>query len=99
MTEPACIDDTRPAPSGFEPANPRHVTAQLAVGYLAYVAMPYPHAAKEVITVNLIRSWAHRGYVRRVGTHPVTRHALYDLEDIVRRAFDRGLLASSSNDM
>jgi hypothetical protein len=89
-------ESVRPAPNGFEPANPRHVTAQLAAAYLAYVAMPFPRQAKEVVTVNLIRSWAHRGYVRRVGTHPVTRHALYDLEDIMRRAHNRGLLASSS---
>lgn len=90
------MTDVRPAPSGFEPANPRHVTAQLAVAYLAYVAMPFPQQAQEVITVARIRSWVHRGYVRRVGTHPVTRHALYDLEDIMRRAHNRGLLASSS---
>jgi len=75
----------------FAPANPRHVTAALAAAYLAYVAMPFE--AREIVTVGLIRSWAHRGYVRRVGTHPVTRHALYDLEDIMRRAHDRGLLA------
>lgn len=81
----------------FQPDNPRHVPAALAAAYLAYVAMPFDGgAAKEVITVNLIRSWAHRGYVRRVGTHPVTRHALYDLEDIVRRAHQRGLLAQAS---
>jgi len=77
----------------FAPANPRHVTAALAAAYLAYVAMPLHSEAREIVTVGLIRSWAHRGYVRRVGTHPVTRHALYDLDDIMRRAHDRGLLA------
>jgi hypothetical protein len=83
-------------PNDFQPDNPRHVPAALAAAYLAYVAMPFPTQAREVVTVNLIRSWAHRGYVRRVGTHPVTRHALYDLEDIMRRAHDRGLLAPKS---
>lgn len=85
--------EIRAASNGFEPANPRHVTAQLAVGYLAYVGMPFA-GGKAPVSVDLIRKWAQRGYVRRVGTHPVTRHALYDLEDIMRRARDRGLLAS-----
>ena len=84
-------------PNDFQPDNPRHVTAALAAAYLAYVAMPFGGEARdEVVTVNLIRSWAHRGHVRRVGKHPVTHHALYDLEDIMRRAHDRGLLASES---
>jgi hypothetical protein len=77
----------------FQPDNPRHVPAALAAAYLAYLAMPFG-AEKAPVTVDLIRKWAERGYVRRVGTHPVTRHALYDLEDIMRRAHDRGLLAS-----
>lgn len=85
-----------PLSGGFEPANPRHVTAALAAAYLAAVTVVGDSQPREVITVALIRSWQHRGHVRRVGTHPVTRHALYDLEDIVRRARDRGLLAPSS---
>jgi hypothetical protein len=83
-------------PNDFQPDNPRHVPAALAAAYLAYIAMPFGGEAREVVTVDLIRSWAHRGHVRRVGTHPITRHALYDLEDIMRRASDRGLLASST---
>lgn len=86
-------------PNDFQPDNPRHVPAALAAAYLAYLAMPFPAEARAVVTVDLIRSWAHRGHVRRVGTHPVTHHALYDLEDIMRRARDRGLLASGSTVM
>lgn len=79
-------------PNDFQPDNPRHVPASLACAYLAYVAMPFG-GQKAPVSVDLIRKWAQRGYVRRVGTHPVTRHALYDLEDIMRRAHKRGLLA------
>lgn len=81
-------------PNDFQPDNPRHVPAALAAAYLAYIAMPFDGEAKAPVSVDLIRQWHHRGYVRRVGTHPITRHALYDLEDIMRRAHDRGLLAS-----
>ncbi|MFC5268450.1 hypothetical protein ACFPJ1_40630 [Kribbella qitaiheensis] len=91
------IEPTFGRRNDFQPDNPRHVPAALAAAYLAYVAMPFASDPKTVVTVDLIRSWAHRGYVRRVGTHPVTRHALYDLEDIMRRAHDRGLLASESS--
>jgi hypothetical protein len=83
-----------PLSGGFEPANPRHMTAALAAAYVAAITAEGDTQPHEVITVNLIRVWAHRGYVKRVGKHPVSHHALYDLEDIMRRARDRGLLAS-----
>lgn len=95
MTAPAFA----PLSGGFEPANPRHMTAALAAAYLAAITAEGDSKPREVITVNLIRSWVHRGYVRRVGKHPVSHHALYDLDDIMRRAHDRGLLAQETTDV
>lgn len=83
----------KPIVSGYVPADPLHMTAALAAVYLAYIADGQTEGPRrKVITVGLIRSWAHRGYVRRVGTDPSTRQALYDLADITRRARERGLL-------
>jgi hypothetical protein len=69
------------------------MTAALAAAYLAAITAEGDTQPREVITVNLIRSLVHRGFVKRVGKHPVSHHALYDLNDIMRRARDRGLLA------
>ncbi len=65
--------------------NARHVTAHFAGFYLAYCgAQPAP-------SVNLIRSWAHRGKVQRVGTDE-WGYALYDLDQVIGHARFRGLL-------
>lgn len=65
--------------------NGRHVTAHFAGFYLGYLGVnPAP-------SVNLIRSWAHRGKVRRVGTDE-WGYALYDLTQVVAYARQRGLL-------
>lgn len=58
--------------------NPRHVTAAFAIGYVHYVS-----DGAVTLNVNRIRTWAHRGRVRRVGTDP-SGFALYDLTDIVK---------------
>ncbi len=63
----------------------RPATAHFAGFYLGWLgADPAP-------SVNLIRQWAHRGKVRRVGTDE-WGYALYDLTDIVEHARLRGYL-------
>ncbi len=66
----------------------RHVTAAFAGAYLAYLGVENPPS------VNLIRSWAHRKKIRRVGTDP-TGFALYDLDSIIQHAHARGLVKTS----
>lgn len=71
--------------------NGRHVTAHFAGFYLGWLGVnPQP-------SVNLIRSWAHRGKVQRVGTDE-WGYALYDLTQVVEYARIRGILPDTPED-
>lgn len=63
----------------------RAVTAHFAGFYLGWVG------ANPVPSVNLIRQWAHRSKIRRVGTDE-WGFALYDLTDVIEYARQRGYL-------
>lgn len=65
--------------------NSRHVTAHFAGFYLGWMGVdPAP-------SVDLIRKWAQRGHVTRVGTDP-SGFALYSLDHVVEYARHRGML-------
>ena len=69
----------------------RQVTAHFASFYLGWIgANPIPN-------VNLIRTWAHRNKVNRVGTDQ-WGYALYDLTEIVEYARHRGYLDDAMRD-
>lgn len=68
--------------------NPRHVTAAFAGAYLHYIGATNPP------NVNLIRQWAHRKHITRVGTDSAG-YALYDLDSIIRHAQARGIVKTS----
>lgn len=59
--------------------NPRHVTAAVAIAYVHFIT-----DGTVTLNVNRIRVWSHRHNLRR-GTDP-DGYALYDLDQIVRRA-------------
>lgn len=63
----------------WQPKDSRHVTAQFAGVYLAFLGVDNPPS------IDVIRHWKHRGHVTRVGTDP-QGHALYDLTTIVATA-------------
>lgn len=65
--------------------NGRHVTAHFAGFYLGYLGVEAPPS------VDLIRKWAHRGHVPRVGTDE-WGFALYSLDHVIDYARVRGLL-------
>lgn len=61
-------------------------TAAFVIAYLAAIDGP-------TLTVDQLRQWKHRGHIRRVGTDP-SGYAVYDLNDVIRHAEQRGLFAS-----
>jgi hypothetical protein len=60
------------------------------VGTAAFVIAYVARAGGPTLSVDRLRTWVSRGYVRRVG-RDTSGHAVYDLNDVLRHVEAKGL--------
>ena len=66
------------------PDDPRHVTGDFVVAYIAWTA-------GVILTQDQLRQWAVRGHIRRIGHNQQGRN-VYDLDSVLRHISKRQMV-------